>query len=241
MPGNQKMLYSPEYVKPVYKCSLCNDTGIQDLGEDENGYRIGKRCPCITERAIENRYKNSGIPPAFAEKSFDNFNTDTDLLAMIKNKAMEYVENYHKGGPSLYMCGESGVGKTHLSIAICNELIKKGVNVYYMIYREAISKLKQLFYKDDYEYELEPYKKVELLYIDDLFKGHASDQEKNIMYEIINYRYNYKLPVIISTELGVNGIRALDSATAGRIDEMTHLEGAKNIINFGSSKDRRKS
>ena len=239
---NDTMLYSPDaFEKQEPKCKECQDTGIVFLGFDQNGYAIGKRCDCMSTRNKEKRYKNSGIPPAFGKKNFNNFIADSEILHKLKTTAIEYAENFEPNGPSLYMCGSSGVGKTHLSIAICNALIEKGVNVYYMIYREAINRLKQLFYKDEYAAELEPYKKVELLYIDDLFKGSVTDQEKNIMYEIVNYRYNNQLPMIISTELAVGGIRALDSAIAGRIEEMTRTSDSQYMLIFGNLKDRRRS
>ena len=229
------------------RCEKCGDSGIIMVFKEVDGYRMpfGVRCDCIQTRQQEKRFQQSGIPSAFEKKSFDNFLTEGDdgpRLAIFKKKAQDYVRDYYKHGPSLFISGMSGAGKTHLSIAICKALIEKGSNVYYMIYREAITKLKQVYFDEErYAEEIEPYKKVELLYIDDLFKGKPSEQELNIMYEIINHRYNNDLPVIISTELGIEAIRHLEAATAGRIDEMCHKDGAKNIVNFGKLPDRRNS
>jgi DNA replication protein DnaC len=229
----------------LYQCTKCNDTGCEIIYVEVGGQVLmeSRTCECQARQRKALRYKQSGIPSAFDSKTFDNFDTfNLELLTMIKNKALEYVEGYSQEGPSLYITGLSGAGKTHLSVAICKALIEKGINVYYMIYREEITKLKQVQFNDEkYADAIEPFKKVELLYIDDLFKGKISDTEVNIIYEIVNYRYNNNLPMIISTEIPIDGVRHIDSAIAGRIEEMCHRDGAKNLVSFGKIQNRRTS
>lgn len=95
-----------------------------------------------------------------------------------------------------------------------------------MQYREAITNLKQLI-TDDFEYQqaLNRYKTASVLLIDDIFKGainqgRVNESEMRIMFELINYRYLTKLPVLISGEYDIDTIISMDEAIGSRIAEM---------------------
>lgn len=123
---------------------------------------------------------------------------------------------------SIIFCGNPGSGKTHLSIAIANNLMKKKIKVVYMPYRDIITSIKQnILDVDKYSKYINKYKEAEVLLIDDLFKGNTSKSDINIMFEIINYRYMNNLPLIISTELIVEEIIEIDEAIGSRIYEMS--------------------
>ncbi|MBU3138170.1 ATP-binding protein [Clostridium gasigenes] len=112
-------------------------------------------------------------------------------------------------------------GKTHLSIAIANNLIRKKKKVIYMPYRDIIMGIKQnMLDSEMYNNTLNKYRKIEVLLIDDLFKGQRTQSDLNIIFEIINYRYMNNLPMIISTELTIADIIKIDEAVGSRIYEM---------------------
>lgn len=90
-----------------------------------------------------------------------------------------------------------------------------------MAYRNVITRFKQKIMDDVYyDRELNRYAAARVLYIDDLFKGKITESDINIMYEIINYRYINRLPVIISTELFLKDLDECDEAISSRIMEM---------------------
>lgn len=144
--------------------------------------------------------------------------------------AVEYITNFasirQDRNNSVAFLGQIGSGKTHLTIAIANALLKNGIGVLYMQYREAITNLKQLI-TDDFEYQqaLNRYKTASVLLIDDIFKGainqgRVNESEMRIMFELINYRYLTKLPVLISGEYDIDTIISMDEAIGSRIAEM---------------------
>ena len=47
------------------------------------------------------------------------------------NSSIEYAKSFDLDSVSLYFYGRTGLGKTHLSLAIANEAVKKGYNVVY--------------------------------------------------------------------------------------------------------------
>ena len=94
-----------------------------------------------------------------------------------------------------------------LCSAICNQRLKEGKVVKYMIWNEFMSALKNMKYDDDRNEYYHEYLKADILYIDDLLKGNPTDYELKIAFETINYRYNNNMPTIISSELLVSDLR----------------------------------
>lgn len=122
---------------------------------------------------------------------------------------------------SILLCGQSGSGKTHLSVALALNFINKGIKAAYMPYRNVITSLKQNI-TDEAAYKKIIYKfqSCEVLLIDDLYKGKINDSDINIVFEIINYRYLNNLPIIVSTEFTVERLLDFDEAIGSRIYEM---------------------
>ncbi len=144
----------------------------------------------------------------------------------MKDKVTSYLIQFDKikndRNNSILLSGKSGCGKTHLSLALANNLLKKKeVAVVYMPYRDIITSLKQNMLDEDYYRKtLAKYQKAEVLLIDDLLKGKITESDVNIMFELINYRYLNRLPMIISTEYGQRKLLDFDEAIGSRIYEM---------------------
>ena len=124
----------------------------------------------------------------------------------------------------------SGCGKTHICTAICREFLLHESEVVYMLWRDDIVRIKAAITdSEEYSGEIQRYKQAETLYIDDLFKtGRGQDDsgmqkptaaDINVAFEILNYRYNNKLPTIISSECTMSELLKIDEAIAGRIVE----------------------
>ncbi len=214
--------FDPE---PKYECPKCRDTGFV-YRTDEKGYEIASRCECYELRRSRDMMRRSGISAEFQKKNFDNFATKQNAqLANAKDKAMQYVEHFgqteHDRYNSIMFTGQVGAGKTHLGTAICGALMKHGVAVIYMAYRNAVTKIKQNIIDEAvYNRKLNQYTSARVLYIDDLLKGRLTDTDINIMYEIVNYRYMNNMPIIISTEKSPNELLAFDEAIGSRLIEM---------------------
>jgi DNA replication protein DnaC len=218
--------------EPKYFCAKCKDTTWITWTDDE-GYPVAKRCSCYTLRQVEEAKARSEIPQEFQEKNFEDFVANDPRLSNAREKARQYaehfVENEKEKCNSIMLCGQVGAGKTHLATAICNELMTKGIHVTCFYYRNAVTKLKQLVTShDEYAAEISKFKECRVLFIDDLLKGKVTDADVNVMYEIIDWRYSNKLPVIVSTEKTILEIMKFDEAIAGRLVEMCR----ENIIRF---------
>ena len=146
----------------------------------------------------------------------------------------------------LYIGGATGSGKTHLCVAAMLKLLKQGKEVYYMLWREDVPKLKSLVTDhEEYERMISEIKNVDVLYIDDLFKtGRTESGAKqrptpadiNLAFEIINHRYVTNKVTVITSECTSNDLIDIDQATAGRIVEKS---GAYCVSLKGKDKDWR--
>ena len=220
-------------IKQDHVCPICKDEGFISW-TDEHGCWYSRPCECSRIREAKARLKKSGLSRDSQEKSFDSFLAEGNpVLADAKKTVMEYAENFQqiKDGRhnSLLLCGQSGAGKTHLGAACSIRLMEQGTPVIYMDYREEMVELKTLVLDyAAYSAQIGRYKKAEVLFIDDFLKGKVTEADLNAVYEIVNYRYNHQLPVIISTEKDLEGLVRYDEAVGSRLIEM----GRGHIIVF---------
>lgn len=212
-------------VSKEYKCSICEDTEWL-MKKDENGNEYAVPCQCREKNTALRMMESSGIRSEDTKKGFKDFETFNEKgLQVAKQTALNYLTQFDKNkysrNNSLLLCGASGRGKTTLGMAVANNLIHKCVGVRYMPYRDEVTKLKQEI-TDEFTYteHMNKLKTARVLFIDDLLKGKVTESDVNILYEIINYRYLERLPLIISTEKLSNELLAFDEAIGSRILEM---------------------
>lgn len=212
------------HVQIHYDCQECKDTGW--IFSMQDGHEVMRRCGCYAAKCAREQMERSGLSRDFLKKSFNSFDTrEEPVLVNAKNKALDYIKNFketrHSRHNSIMFCGQPGSGKTHLGTAICSSLMSMGVQVIYMPYRNAMTKIKQNILDGAvYNRELVKYMDAPVLYIDDMLKGKLTETDVNVMYEVINYRYMNSLPLITSTEKDLEGLLVFDEATGSRVIEM---------------------
>ena len=207
-------------------CEKCGGRGWILYKKD--GVDYARPCECQEVMKAKLRLDASGISEEFHKKGFKNFNDrNMETLRNARNTAISYCKNFpeikNTNRNSIIFMGQVGSGKTHLSMAICNNLMDfHKVGVIYMPYREEITKIKQSV-KDELNYSraINKFKTCQVLMIDDLLKGKSTEADVNILFEIINYRYLNMLPVIVSTEKTKDELLDFDEGVMSRVLEMT--------------------
>lgn len=209
----------------IYECQICKDSGFV-MKVMEDGYEYATPCKCREIKIAKDRLKRSGLAKEFTDKSFENYVTgDNAQLIDAKKTAERFANSIDEGNVneshSLLLCGQVGAGKTHLGTACSMSLINKGIAVIYMGYREEMTSIKsKILDENAYSKEINKFKNAPVLFIDDFLKGKLTESDVNVIYEIVNYRYNNKLPVIISTEKTLDELINFDEAIASRLIEM---------------------
>ena len=198
---------SPEVEDKHYDCEICKDEEwIFNLETNS-----ARPCKCREAKLYKKIIESCGITESFLQKNFDNYKVSNKQTEAAYKTAKDYASTFNiiKGtkNNSIALVGQVGSGKTHLTIAIANELMKNNIGVRYMQYREDIPRIKRVATdEEEYTKEINKYKNATVLLIDDLYKSaigkgqfgeYLNDADKRIIFEIINYRYFKGSPIKI--------------------------------------------
>ena len=222
----------------LYKCNRCRDTGWI-LKRQDHAQPLAVQCDCQKKERIKEHWKSCGINSEMINYKFANFEVWNESSRNMKDTATVYFSDFDeirdKRRNSIMLCGQVGSGKSHLTIALGINFLKRKVDVMYMPYRDVITKIKQNMIDEEYyRKSISKYQTCEVLLIDDLFKGKVNESDINIMFEIINYRYLNFLPIIVSSEFSIDRLLAFDEGVGSRIYEMCKdyiVEVEKAVIN----------
>lgn len=206
-----------EYGLDGVDCPICGNTG--QIHYKKDGYDYCRDCECMPKRRSIRELNRSGLQSLSELYTFDKYVPDNPRSEALLMLAKKYVDD----DPAwFFVCGRPGSGKSHICCSICLALIERGAQVVYMMWRDEVVKLKSALVEnpDYYQRRMEQLKKAQTLYIDDLFKGHVSEADKKLAFELLNYRYNQPLTrTLISTELDFKALQQIDEALARRIYE----------------------
>ena len=219
---SRKMLaehgYPEDYLDMHYTCPKCSDTG----------YNRDKMCDCLKVVYGGLAAEKLNTESQLALSSFDSFSLsyysgeDYKLMKNILEYSKQYAATFTPGSKSILMFGQTGLGKTHLSLAIANVVLAKGYSV---IYDSAINILRNIE-KEHFSYEhssdmIDLVMDTDLLILDDIGTEYESRFYVATIYNIINTRLNHGKPTIISTNLDLAGIaQRYDKRVVSRIVSM---------------------
>jgi DNA replication protein DnaC len=109
----------------------------------------------------------------------------------------------------LVLQGPNGCGKTHLAAAIANYRLKRGEPVFFAVVPDFLDHLRSTFHPDSkvsYDELFETVKNAPLLVLDDFGEQASTPWAQEKLYQVINYRYNARLPTVITTCLSLEEI-----------------------------------
>lgn len=220
---------------PDFDCKECRNRGY--IVRLVNRERILRECKCMKIRRTICCLKEIGLGAELEKCRFSSFTIDGKAWREnMLNVCKDFVE--HGGNSWLYLGGQSRSGKTHLCTAVCRHLLGKGLDVKYLLWDSQIfHKLEALRLKyDEYDEYMKELCNYDVLYIDDFLKTATenssmtgfvdkpdipSGAEMKMAKEVINMRTISKKKTIISSEHFLEEVTSYDSATGGRIQEMT--------------------
>ena len=207
--------YSDEDFKPHYNCTICNDTGY----DPDN--RI---CSCFKSKIIERLYDFSHIRDILNIENFNTFNFKyySDEEAVTKDgrtqlgvakdavhKAIAFVRGFADSADNLYICGDTGVGKTFLTNCIAREIIEQGHSVIYLSSGKFFDILADAAFGRQGDSELTAgwIYDCDLLIIDDLGTELTNSFVQTRLFDCINERFLRRKHTVISSNLSINELR----------------------------------
>lgn len=196
-----------------YDCELCGDTG----------YVSGRICECIKKEAAAVMSEELSKEMPLSGSGFEAFDlkyypdkTDKDganprrRMTSVFNLCKSYAESFDPAtSPNLLFMGDTGLGKTHLTLAIVAEVIKKGYLPVYGSAENLFSAIEAEKFSGEGRGTNDAMLHCDLLVIDDLGAEMVTSFTKSALYNLINTRLLSKKPTIINTNLTMKQIESL--------------------------------
>ncbi len=199
----QKIGYPADYLDTKYTCADCLDTGYVD----------GKMCKCFEQLLRKFSFEEKTEKCDIALHDFDEFKLDyypsgsgkddaRNQMSIILNKCISYANSFGAKSLSLFMLGNTGLGKTFLCSCIAKRIIENGYSVVFRsvlkVFEDALA---EHYGKRDGN-TLEELNNADLVILDDLGSEFGT-QSDPILYQIINDRINLCKPTIITSNLSI--------------------------------------
>lgn len=198
--------YGAGDLEPVYTCQKCHDTGYVD----------GKMCSCLKELLQKESYRRLNELTPLALSTFASFSleyysdepregrpSDRQIMRNTLRFCQTYARQFGPGSPNLILTGGTGLGKTHLSLAIASEAIRKGYGVVYSSVGSLVTKLENEHFGRETGATADFLQNCDLLILDDLGTEFRSSFSSAAIYSLVNSRLLLEKPTIISTNLSI--------------------------------------
>jgi len=121
------------------------------------------------------------------------------------NQAETYASNLDGW---LLIHGGYGCGKTHLAAAIANQVVGMGIPTLFLTVPDLLDQLRFAYSAEDITFEerFDQVRNAPLLILDDFGTQSATPWAREKLFQILNYRYINRLPLVITTNLTLEEI-----------------------------------
>jgi len=177
----------------------------------------------IAERRVsttEAILRDAGIPARHARCDFDGFERRDGTEAAFK-AALAWAQGFTlQTEIGLLLAGDFGSGKTHLATAALRHVVQESLVESMMV--DAADLVPKVRGGPHANWQsVERAETVELLLLDDLGHGVATDFDRTVIARVVRARYVDELPTLITSNLGPAGLsEALGGSVASRIRQM---------------------
>lgn len=205
------------------KCPVCDGTGMEIF--EVEGHEWARQCKCLKAEILASKVRHANIPQSFKAKNFAGFRQDSTNTAAYLS-AYTFVREWRPDRKGIIFSGSVGTGKTHLAVAILNNLlVQKEIVPTFVNTPEFIADLRQeQFEPGGTGHMISRAKECPLICFDDLAKEKMTEWVREQYYRIINHRYTKQLPVIITTNCSMDELgEKLGDATASRLTAMCEV------------------
>jgi DNA replication protein DnaC len=211
-------------------CPICQGRGFIVLDVPYGHPEFGKliTCRCTEARIAVNRSRElHGLSNlgGLERMTFDTFLPDgvslPESVRAALHRAFDISIEYarHPRG-WLVLLGGYGAGKTHLAAAIANFNIELGGPAIFVVVPDLLDHLRAAFgptSESGVDERLDTIRETPLLVLDDLGAHHSTPWAQEKLFQILNHRYNSRLPTVITTN---QRLEDLDPRVASRLADL---------------------
>lgn len=182
------------------------------------------------ERMARTRLKVSGLPD---HKLLDDFDLSWLKGGLTEKKFKELSTlNFIERKENIVLMGPSGLGKTHLMIALAHKACMEGFTAYYISCMDLMERLIKARSMNRLKNKLQWFKKPHLLVVDEVGYEKLESEEATLFFQLINSRYENG-SVIITTNKSFSqwgemmSDNAIATATLDRLLHHAHILSLK--------------
>ena len=195
-------------------CPYCHGLGYLRLEVPVEHPDFGKVhiCSCLhaqVNQQVRDRLFALSNLNELSHLTFENFNArgrmglwpqQTNSLEIAYNQANHFAQSLSGW---LLLIGGYGCGKTHLAAAIANFAVNLGVPTLFITVPDLLDTLRFAYQDptDTFEKRFEDIRQAPLLVLDDFGTQNATPWAQEKLFQILNYRYINRLPMVITTNL----------------------------------------
>jgi DNA replication protein DnaC len=193
-------------------CPFCGGAGYlrRDLPLGHPDFGKLEVCSCrytqVNQQARQRLFAMSNLEE-LGHLSFENFQArgrmglwprEADSLEQAYNQARQFAQSLNGW---LLMMGGFGCGKTHLAAAIANFAVSMGVPTLFVTVPDLLDTLRYAYNDPEttFEERFEDIRRAPLLVLDDFGTQNATPWAQEKLFQIFNYRYINRLPLVVTT------------------------------------------
>lgn len=187
------------------------------------------------------RIGSAAIPERFQDRTLDTYIASNPgqekALAFSKDYAAQFDE-IRKVGRCAIFVGKPGTGKTHLAVGIALHIMKQNRSVLFTTVQRAIRSVKDTWARGSEVSESQAIQTLaypDLLILDEVGVQFGSDFEKQILFDVLNERYEKRKPCILLSNIAPS---ELSGYLGERVADRLREDGGK-LIAFDWESHRR--
>lgn len=212
--------------EPSYACAICHDAGYYQLDVPVDHPQFGVLQKCSCRKSVEDDRKSKELLrlsnlDMMSHLTFDAFDPKAPGVddAFCASKAFAQSPDGW-----LLLKGPYGSGKTHLAVAVALDIMDRyETPVLFMVVPDLLDHLRSTFDPAagvGYDERFEQVRTAPILVLDDLGTENATPWAREKLYQVFNYRYNERLPIVVTTNAELRpGASTAKAGASGQIDE----------------------
>ena len=223
-----------EYIKDgLIYCKVCNTPKQMRI----KNFIVEPGCDCVQKviKAKREQERKNIIANnhrlCYSELGSENLeryrrvlkNLEPNKYTDIAEGYVEHFEEYEAKGIGLLLVGGVGTGKSTIASAIANELLLKGLTVRFTNFSHIMDTWESKLNSTAKLNYLSSLNRHRLLVIDDYGIERKNSAMSELVYKVINGRYESKRPMIITTNKDLQGASTEEQRVHDRIMAMSHV------------------
>lgn len=196
------------YGKIWSKCPACEAEAKRQREDDER-----RRKAEVAQRRWRSMVGSACIPERFQDRTLTNYEAKTEGQRHALEFANGFAQSFDggNGGRSAIFSGGVGTGKTHLAVGVALHVMDcYGLPAAFVTVQRLIRAVRDAWRRDSEASEtevIERFASPALLILDEVGVQAGSENERQILFDVLNERYEKRRSTLLLTNLNVDECR----------------------------------